>query len=297
MTERTVERTDLCRSVPFTTRNADELNDGFTLDGYAAVFNTPTRIDSWEGCFDETLAPGAFKKSLRERTPRMQFDHGHHPLIGSIPIGRFETVQEDSHGLHVVGRLSDNWLIEPVRQAIADGAIDGMSFRFSVIREEWRDKSGKLIKDEDELYQAIYAGSRDEADIVTRTLKEVRITEAGPVVWPAYEATSVGVRSNSLVVDLGSRQSLARAAFVIDAAVRNTDRVNDETVVDDAPRTTEVEAARHVQSPDTSPEAGEHSSSETISRHRAAQIRAKFAAGVGMVDVTSLMNGDGPDGR
>src|ERR1044072_7882123 len=102
-------RTDLCRSVPFTLRAAEgeETNDGRTLSGYAAVFNSPTRIDSWEGTFDEIIAPGAFKKSLRERVPRMQFDHGMHPLIGSIPIGRFTVLEEDSVGLRVEGRLTD----------------------------------------------------------------------------------------------------------------------------------------------------------------------------------------------
>ena len=233
--ERKVQRDDLCRSVSFVTRDADEPNDGFTLDGYGAVFNSPTRIDSWEGCFDEVLAPGAFKKSLRERTPRMQFDHGMHPLIGSIPIGRFETVEEDAKGLHVVGRLTDNWLIQPVRDAIREGGIDGMSFRFSVVKEEWRDKDGKLIKDDEELWDLMLEGMRSGEANLTRTLKEVRMTEVGPVVWPAYEDTSVGVRSKPFTVDPNNRESLARAAFMIDAAVRDTEntRIKNEAEKDE----------------------------------------------------------------
>lgn len=277
MSERQPARDDLCRSVPFVVRESDEPNDGFTLDGYGAVFNSPTRIDSWEGRFDETIAPGAFKKSLRERTPRMQFDHGHHPLIGSIPIGRFTTVEEDNHGLHVVGRLSDNWLIEPVRQAIAEGGIDGMSFRFSVIREEWTRPDGSKIKDERELWEAIYEGARDDAELVTRTLKEVRVSEVGPVVWPAYADTSVGVR-NRITIDLGSKESLARAAFVIDAAVRNTEsNGSDRQVepVEDAPPPTEVEAERHSEEPPVTSqtEAGEHSSGDPIARHRRSKLQ------------------------
>lgn len=284
MSERQPARDDLCRSVSFTQRDADEPNDGFTLDGYGAVFNSPTRIDSWEGCFDEVINPGAFKKSLRERTPRMQFDHGHHPLIGSIPIGRFDTVEEDSHGLHVVGRLSDNWLIEPVRMAIADGGIDGMSFRFSVIRDEWRDPDGKLIKNDEELWDALFDGSRDDALVITRTLKEVRVTEVGPVVWPAYDDTSVGVRSGKITIDLGSRESLAHAAFVIDAAVRNTGDVGEVPTgtkpKNDAPHFTEDEAVRHSQEPpDTSSDAGAHSSEARMDRaDRRDRIRARARA-------------------
>lgn len=261
--ERQPARDDLCRSVPFKVRDAsEEPNDGFTLDGYGAVFNSPTRIDSWEGTFDETIAPGAFKKSLRERTPRMQFDHGHHPLIGSIPIGRFDTVEEDSHGLHVVGRLSDNWLIEPVRQAIAEGGIDGMSFRFSVIREEWKNREGKVIRDERELWEHIYNAQRgDEDALLTRTLKEVRVTEVGPVVWPAYDNTSVGVRSKKLTIDLGSKADLARAAFLIDAAVRQTKDGSslEEPKEHDAPLATERDAGDHSEEPVATSEAGEHS--------------------------------------
>ncbi|WP_027930705.1 HK97 family phage prohead protease [Amycolatopsis thermoflava] len=186
-------QSSLIRSIPFTLERADDEGDGHTLEGYAAVFDTPTRIDSWEGTFDEQIQRGAFRKSIRERTPVMQFDHGRHPMIGSIPIGVINSLSEDDQGLHVVGRLSDNWLIEPVRQAIADGAVDGMSFRFEVVREEWRDINGKVIRDPKELMQLLWEPG-DRGPLV-RTLKEVKVAELGPVVFPAYRETTVGVRS------------------------------------------------------------------------------------------------------
>lgn len=173
------------RAVSFTpdleVRAADD-GDGFTLEGYAAVFDTPTRINSWEGQFDEQLTRGAFTKTLKERTPVMQFDHGHDIATGSVPIAAIEDIREDKQGLYVRARLFDNPRVEPIRQAIAGGAIDGMSFRFRVIREEW---------DESE-------------EIPVRTIKEVDLFEIGPVVFPAYEATSVGVRS--LLADLDPTQ-------------------------------------------------------------------------------------------
>ena len=130
-----LQRDNLTRSVPFRLERATEDGDGLTLEGYGAVFDTPTRIDSWEGAFDEVIARGAFAKTLQERTPVIQFDHGHHPLVGSIPIGSPEILREDAQGLYVKARLHDNWLIQPVRDAIASGSIDGMSFRFSVVKE------------------------------------------------------------------------------------------------------------------------------------------------------------------
>ena len=42
--------------------------------------------------------------------------------------------QEIEQGAHVIARLHDNWLIQPLRDAIASESIDGMSFRFEVVR-------------------------------------------------------------------------------------------------------------------------------------------------------------------
>jgi HK97 family phage prohead protease len=257
---KTLAREDLCRSVPFTlTRDDESDGDGLTFEGYGAVFNTPTRIDSWEGTFDEQIAPGAFKKSIRERTPRFQFDHGHHPLIGSIPIGRITDIHEDTSGLYVEARLSDNWLVEPIRDAIAEGSVDGMSFRFSVLREEWRDKDGKLVKP-DEVLDLLW-DDREGRGPLLRTLKEVKIAEVGPVVWPAYEATSASVRSK--VIDLGrlndpeQRRLLARAVFLADTADSSLEERSDEEPQD----TTQV-AVEHsdvdTDAPQPTPEAGEH---------------------------------------
>ena len=261
MTELTAPaRNDLCRSVPFTLTRADDETegDGLSFEGYGAVFNSPTRIDSWEGTFDEQIAPGAFKKSIRERTPRLQFDHGYHPLIGSIPIGRITDITEDTRGLFVQARLSDNWLVQPIRDAISEGSVDGMSFRFSVVREEWRDKDGKTVKN-DELMNLLWEPG--ERGPLLRTLKEVKMPEVGPVVWPAYQDTTASVRSK--VIDLGrlsepaQRRLLAEAVLLADAAERS--QAEEEPLVT-------VEADEHPDEANDTPQAtdpepaGEHES-------------------------------------
>ena len=183
-------RDDLTRSVPFHLERADENADGLTLEGYAAVFDSPTRIDSWEGFFDEVIARGAFAKTIKERKPVIQFDHGQHPLVGSIPLGSIDVLREDDHGLYVRARLHDNWLVQPVRDAIASGSVDGMSFRFSVVKEQ----------------------VDESPDVPLRTVQEVKLYEVGPVVFPAYESTSVGVRAVAQQLnDPEFRALLARA--------------------------------------------------------------------------------------
>lgn len=193
-----ITREGLERSVPFTVRADEESGDGdgLTLDGYAAVFNQETEIDSWEGSFSETIAPGAFRKTIRERTPVMQFDHGRHPLVGSIPIGTIESLREDETGLAVVGRMASNWLMEPVREAISNKTINGMSFRFDIIKEEWRDNTGKVLRDYEEISRLLW--NPEDRGPLQRTLKELRVHELGPVVFPAYAGTSVGLRSAQL---------------------------------------------------------------------------------------------------
>lgn len=188
----------LClRAVDFRAVNESERSEGATgrtMEGYAAVFDTPTEINSFEGFFNETIARGAFRKTIKERTPVLQFDHGHDARTGSIPIGKFDKITEDEDGLFVSATLFDNPVVEPIRQAIEGGAVSGMSFRFKVIRDEWRDSKNKRVRS-DELGPLLYdAGERGP---LHRNIKEVELFEAGPVVFPAYAATTVSVRSMS----------------------------------------------------------------------------------------------------
>jgi len=176
------------RMVPFEVTRAGD--DGLTLEGYAAVWDQPTMIDSWEGRFAERIARGAFARTIKARTPVLQFDHGSHPLIGSIPLGTITSLREDDRGLFVRARLSDNWLVEPIRDAIRDGAVNGMSFRFRAIRDE---------HDDDAEWAKTFGD-----DVPGRTLLEVAMPELGPVVFPAYDATEVGVR-NELAVRMEQR--------------------------------------------------------------------------------------------
>jgi len=179
----------ISRSYDFTISRTETRDDGLTLEGHAAVFNDPTEINSWEGTFEERIAPGAFTKTIQERSPILQFDHGTHPMIGSIPLGSIKQLREDDVGLFVRARLSDNWLVEPVRDAIRDGGVTGMSFQFTVTKDDWNDERTQ------------------------RTIREVKLYELGPVVWPAYPTTDVGVRSdiaNLLSCD-NIRQDLARS--------------------------------------------------------------------------------------
>jgi HK97 family phage prohead protease len=215
MTDDLCERSFEWRAAP------DGAGDGLTLEGYAAVFDQPTEINDFDGRYLESIAPGAFRKTLRERKDRvlLQYDHGHHPLIGSLPVGQIETLREDAHGLYVKARLHDNWLTEPLRDAITSGAVKGMSFRFKPIAEknEQPTKANQLPR---------------------RTLTEVALMELGPVAWPAYQGTSVGLRAWA-----DAAPAEFRSAFEVHDDNADGDIVDDERTPASAGTTTEDRAA------------------------------------------------------
>ena len=223
---RETQRDNLTRMVEFRSEPSD---DGLTLEGYAAVFNEWTEIHDRLGSFQERIAPGAFKRTLGQRTPILQFDHGTHPLIGSIPLGRFTSVTEDDHGLKVRARLSDNWLIEPVRDAIRDGAVTGMSFKFRVVDEQWSQEYGTDY----------------------RTITQVELYEAGPVVTPAYESTTVGVRSRQTALALTDPEVRREVASLLTLGTEDIRSLADDSPAPDpapAPATqaiVEAPAASH----------------------------------------------------
>jgi HK97 family phage prohead protease len=162
------------RSVPFDLVPA---GDGLTLEGYAAVFNEPTRIKNRFEDFTETIAPGAFARAIRANPrPIMQFEHGLDPQVGHAPIAAIQSMREDARGLFVSARMHENWSTKPIMDAIKSGAISGMSFRFNAEGDqvEWSD------------------------DLDSRTVIDLDLHELGPVVFPAYAASTVTLRSRQL---------------------------------------------------------------------------------------------------
>ncbi len=165
------------------------------------------------GNFTEQITRGAFRKTLRENSPVLQFDHGRHPMLGSVPLGSIEKVSEDTTGLHVKARLHDNWLVQPVRDSIANGSVSGMSFRFEPVQDKWN------------------------AAKTHRTLLEVRVPEFGPVVMPAYTDTSVSVRAKQALTDLGDPEVRRDVAYwaMRDAEEALADEAAERGTSDDEP--------------------------------------------------------------
>lgn len=177
-------RDNLFRGVlPFEfTRSEGEKGDGH-LVGHFAVFNRWTKIDSWfEGTFMERIAPGAFKKTFKERADKIRvlFQHGRDPQIGDKPLGVIKSLEEDDQGTAYDVEMFDtnyNRELLPGLEAKQYGA----SFRMQVLHDEL-DKEPEPSEDNPE-------------GIPERTIKEIRLYEFGPVTFPAYDDATAGIRS------------------------------------------------------------------------------------------------------
>ena len=93
--------------------------------GYASLFN---RLDSG----GDVVMPGAFAKSLARRRDRIRLLFQHDP---KVPVGTWESIAEDAHGLFVTGRLVPGVpRAEALKRLIGQGALDGLSIGFRTVK-------------------------------------------------------------------------------------------------------------------------------------------------------------------
>lgn len=110
--------------------------------GYASVFN---RLDSG----GDIVLPGAFAKSLAKRRGRIRLLFQHDP---KEPVGTWESMAEDGHGLFVTGRLVPGVpRSDALRRLIENRALDGLSIGFRTVRASRQ--AGKRLLHEIDLYE------------------------------------------------------------------------------------------------------------------------------------------------
>lgn len=144
--------------------------DGKTIAGYAAVFNSPADIgDMWT----EVITPGAFTDTLRSGQDVLAlYSHEIERLLGRQSAGTLR-LSEDDKGLAVEIDLPDTSDGRDVGVLVQRGDLKGMSFGFSVTKQEW-DETVTPPK---------------------RTIMAVDLREVTVTADPAYEDTEIGMRS------------------------------------------------------------------------------------------------------
>ena len=165
---------------------AEQNTDGMSFSGYAAVFDSPSEPLP----FIETIAPGAFSRSLKSNNEvKMFVNHNSDQVLASKRSGTLR-LREDRKGLFVQADLPDTTYARDLSVLMQRGDVTSMSFGFSVP-----------------------AGGDSWSDGMTRRLNEVRLHEVSVVTgFPAYEDTSASVRSLALLATRTNLDADALAA-------------------------------------------------------------------------------------
>jgi len=146
-----------------------------TIHGYAAIFyragDRSTQYQLWPGAV-ERIMPTAFNEALKRGDDvRALFNHDPNLVLGRT---KAETLglAVDQIGLRYEITPIDTSVYRDLVRRLQRGDVDGSSFSFAVEAEEWR----------------------VEGDLEIRELHGVKLFDVGPVTFPAYQATSSGVR-------------------------------------------------------------------------------------------------------
>jgi len=162
------------------------------IGGYAAQFNKEaTGLN-----FREMIAPGAFTRSLKSGDPVfLLVNHDTDQLPLASTQGGTLVLSEDNVGLRMEATLDpSNPRAAELASALTRGDVDKMSFAFSV------------------------APGGDTREEGLRTLTDLNLFEVSVVTWPAYDASSVGMRSeDSVEDDLELRKRKVALKFKLDS--------------------------------------------------------------------------------
>ena len=159
------------------------------IAGHAAVFDSPS--EEMYG-FVETIAPGAFAKTLKDADVRALFNHDPSLILGRSTAGTLR-LAEDKTGLAIEIDPPDTQVARDLLVSMERGDVTQMSFGFRTVIDQWEFKDGA------------------EPDL--RTLIEVELFDVSPVTFPAYPDTDVAVRSHQDAKDERAAGLAASASY------------------------------------------------------------------------------------
>lgn len=140
------------------------------IAGYAAVYNSES--DLLYGFFREVIKPGAFDGSLGNDI-RCLWNHNAAYVLGRTTAGTLD-VRSDAKGLYFEVQPPNATWANDLCESVRRKDINQMSFGFTVNEDNW-----ESLEDGSEM----------------RELLDVDLFEVSVVTFPAYQATSAGMRS------------------------------------------------------------------------------------------------------
>ena len=183
----------ITRAYNFEIRAENNEKNGDHITGRPIVYNSKTDL----GYFDEIIEAGALDKAnLKDVRFLVNHDTSMIPLARSRNNNENSTMQlevdKDGMAIRVNLDTENNTEARNLYSAIKRGDITGMSFMFTIDREEWEGL---------------------ESDHPTRHIKSIgQVFEVSAVTFPAYDATEISARKKeSLESDKLALESAKRS--------------------------------------------------------------------------------------
>ena len=126
--------------------NSAPSTKGRTVYGYAAKFNTVSKNLGGSSPWYEEILPGAFP-DLSRQDCRAFFNHDRNHVLARSKQGRGTLkLSVDRVGLRYEFEAPDTTTANDMLESIRRGDIDGASFAFSVLKDDWITRDGKRIR-------------------------------------------------------------------------------------------------------------------------------------------------------
>ena len=188
-----MEQRTVTRAYNFELRADNNERNGDFITGRPIVYNSMTDL----GYFNEVIEGGALDKAnLKDVRFLVNHDTSMIPLARSRNNNENSTMQmevdKDGMAIRVNLDTENNTEARNLYSAIKRGDITGMSFMFTIDKEEWEDL---------------------ESDHPTRRIRSIgQVLEVSAVTFPAYESTEISARD---------KEALDSAKLALESAKRS----------------------------------------------------------------------------
>ncbi|PGX31015.1 HK97 family phage prohead protease [Bacillus anthracis] len=145
-----------------------------TISGYAVKWEMKSVTMGYWRRFKEQFKRGAFTDSLTQDDQLALWSHDYSQVLGRTKNGTLRLF-EDEIGLRFELDLADTTLGDDTYKTIKRGDVDGVSFGFQMVKEEW---------------------DESDPDNIVRSVTKAKLVEISPVAFPAYPDSQVSARSH-----------------------------------------------------------------------------------------------------
>ncbi|MDX9861654.1 MAG: HK97 family phage prohead protease [Rhodospirillales bacterium] len=168
------------------------------ITGYGLVFydaaDPQTQFWLWDD-FVERISPKALDRAISEKhDARGLFNHDPDNLLGRVGNGTMRVSKDAKGGLYEIDFDESDPDHQRVAAKLERGDLSGSSFSFYPVRTTWGQETidGKTVD--------------------VRVIEDIDLVDMGPVTFPAYEATTAGMRSAGGLEDALAERAARRRA-------------------------------------------------------------------------------------